>query len=237
VSGDLEFMKDDPGRQTIGSFNPLTSDDWTDMAYVGNTAGLCQAICDRDVAFVRKWCTLEGCSLDRRDHTGRTPLQLAVQCSSIEVVRCLIDNGARIVARLVDGMTALHIAAWRGNADMIEALLEKSEANEEEEAEREALAKRMKKSDLGSRGSKEQRAGQDEDCSEDSEASEEEEAEATTNYAASEQSMPITEGSFVKVQPDAQSGNSLPEDKSHEPDFYDVNVLGRRHAPFDPYLY
>jgi len=27
VSGDLRFMKDDPGRQTIGSFNPLTNDD------------------------------------------------------------------------------------------------------------------------------------------------------------------------------------------------------------------
>ena len=34
VSGDLEFKKEDPGRQTIGSFNPLTADDWTDMAYV-----------------------------------------------------------------------------------------------------------------------------------------------------------------------------------------------------------
>ena len=84
---------------------------WTDMAYVGNTGALCQAICDSDVEYVKNWCTLEGSSLDRRDHTGRTPLQLATQCSSIEVVRCLIDNGARIVARLVDGMTALHIAA------------------------------------------------------------------------------------------------------------------------------
>jgi len=221
-------MKDDPGRQTIGSFNPLTSDDWTDMAYVGNTEELCQAICDRDVAFIRKWSTREGSSLDRRDHTGRTPLQLAVQCSSIEVVRYLINNGARITARLVDGMTALHIAAWRGDAGMVESLLEKSEANEEEEAEHEALVKKMKKSELGCGGSMEQRTDQDDDENQDSEVSEEEEAEATTNYAASEQSMPITEGSFVKVKSDAQVGNNFPEDESHEPDFYDVNVLGRR---------
>ncbi|MCJ1245260.1 hypothetical protein MMC30_002463 [Trapelia coarctata] len=225
VSGDLEFMKDDPGRQTIGSFNPLTNDDWTDMAYVGNTGELCQAICDRDVEYVRKWCTLEGSSLDRRDHTGRTPLQLAVQCSSIEVVRCLIDNGARIVARLVDGMTALHIAAWRGQADMVEALLEKSEANEEEEAEREELTKKVKKSQIGSGDSKEQTDAPSEGKPEDAENSEDDEVEATTDYAPSEQSMAITEGSFVKVKSDAQAGNSLPEDESHEPDFYDVNVL------------
>ncbi|KAG9255835.1 ankyrin repeat protein [Emericellopsis atlantica] len=27
------FLTDDPGRQMIGSFNPITEDDWTDMAY------------------------------------------------------------------------------------------------------------------------------------------------------------------------------------------------------------
>lgn len=226
-------MKDDPGRQTIGSFNPITSDDWTEMAYVGNTEELCHAICNRDVEYVRKWCSLEGSSLDRRDHTGRTPLQLAVQCSSTEVVHCLIDNGARIVARLVDGMTALHIAAWRGEVEMVEALLEKSEANEEEEAEREALARMMKKTEIGSGISKEQTDSLSEKNNENAEVSEEEDAEAITDYAASEQSMPMTEGSFVKIQSDALVGDSVPEDGSHEPDFYDVNVLGRRQDPFD----
>jgi hypothetical protein len=27
------FLMDDPGRQEIGSFNPITDDDWTNMAY------------------------------------------------------------------------------------------------------------------------------------------------------------------------------------------------------------
>ncbi|KAL8671281.1 MAG: hypothetical protein Q9168_004221 [Polycauliona sp. 1 TL-2023] len=30
VSGELSFMKDDPGRQAIGSFHPLNDDDWTE---------------------------------------------------------------------------------------------------------------------------------------------------------------------------------------------------------------
>lgn len=34
VSGEISFIKDDPGRQAIGSFNPITDDDWTEMAYV-----------------------------------------------------------------------------------------------------------------------------------------------------------------------------------------------------------
>lgn len=29
VSGDVSFIKDNPGRQAIGSFNPITETDWT----------------------------------------------------------------------------------------------------------------------------------------------------------------------------------------------------------------
>lgn len=29
ISGDVVFIKDDPGRQEIGSFNPITDTDWT----------------------------------------------------------------------------------------------------------------------------------------------------------------------------------------------------------------
>ena len=31
ISGKISFMKDNPGRQNIGSFNPLTDEDWTEM--------------------------------------------------------------------------------------------------------------------------------------------------------------------------------------------------------------
>ena len=70
VSGDLSFIKDDPGRQAIGSFNPLTDDDWTEMAYVGNTARLCQAIVEGDLEHVQDWLSQEGADPNRRDYTG-----------------------------------------------------------------------------------------------------------------------------------------------------------------------
>ena len=137
VFGELGFMKDDPGRQAIGSFNPLTSNDWTDMAYVGNTQELCQKICEGDLGFVEKWCSDNPASINRRDHTGRTPLHVAAQCSSPEILKALVDHGSRIVARLVDGMTALHIAASRGSTEMVSILLQKSEENEAEESRKE----------------------------------------------------------------------------------------------------
>lgn len=72
IKGDISFMKDDPGRQAIGSFHPITDDDWTEMAYVGNTERLCQAIVDADLEHVQDWCEQEGADVNRRDHTGRS---------------------------------------------------------------------------------------------------------------------------------------------------------------------
>ncbi|KAL8970120.1 MAG: hypothetical protein Q9197_003977 [Variospora fuerteventurae] len=209
VAGDVEFMKDDPGRQAIGSFNPLTGDDWTGMAYIGNTQELCQRIADGDVTFVDNWCKKNPDGVDRRDHTGRTPLHLAAQSSTPQVLKCLVENGARIVARLVDGMTALHLASARGNVDMVIALLEKSEANEAEEAEKEDRKKANKASSSQSA----------------EEGSEDENSVERLSESSSEAETTTTEG-FVKVadkkipDEDALDGN----DES-EPDVYDVNVL------------
>ncbi|KAA8568563.1 hypothetical protein EYC84_007581 [Monilinia fructicola] len=100
VSGTLKFITDDPGRQEIGSFNPINDDEWTTMSYVGDTARLCQAIVDGDIEHVQDWCSQEGVDVNRRDFTGRTPLHLATMTSTPEIVKCLVDHGARMIARL-----------------------------------------------------------------------------------------------------------------------------------------
>jgi hypothetical protein len=146
VSGVLTFIKDDPGRQAIGSFHPLTDDDWTEMAYIGNTATLCQAIVDGDLEQVQNWVSQEGADPNRRDYTGRTPLHLAVLSSTPQVVQSLIDAGARITSRLFDGKTALHLAAMRGEVAMVKSLLIRSEANEEKESDKEEAKIRTHKS-------------------------------------------------------------------------------------------
>lgn len=136
VSGPLEFIVDDPGRQEVGSFNPTTDDEFTTMAYISDTDLLCQAIVDGNLAYVNEWCSRPDIDVNDRDFTGRTPLHLAVLSSTSEVVRCLVEHGARLIARLVDGRTALHLAASRGDPGIIKILMNKSLSNEEEEAHR-----------------------------------------------------------------------------------------------------
>ena len=228
VHGGLRFMTDDPGRQAIGSFNPITEDDWTDMAYIGNTVQLCQAIRNHDLTYVQEWCDKEDSIIDRRDHTGRTPLQLATQCSSPEIVQCLIDNGARIVARLVDGMTAFHTAAARGSTQMVQALLEKSEANEENEIE-----STKRKSTINAKDSN--RNEEMEPAEHDHESDEDANRELDEETGSDDDKTNLTQGSFVKVTMGDSKGEMIPDSESEnqDPDIYDVNVLAWD-APVSP---
>ncbi|TVY16658.1 Uncharacterized protein LARI1_G004592 [Lachnellula arida] len=220
VSGELKFIMDDPGRQEIGSFNPITDDEWTTMAYVGDTARLCQAIVDGDLEHVQDWCCQEGVDVNRRDYTGRTPLQLAAMSSTPEIVQCLIDNGARMVARLVDGRTALHIAAARGNAEMVKALMNRSLENEENEEEKQEARRDARRSEhaakTGPKGS-DNKDGDDEDDDASSEASE--------ITLESEDSDSMTMGSFVKVDTDNKDEEVLEGDSMEDPDIYDIDVI------------
>lgn len=221
VSGTLSFIKDNPGRQAIGSFRPLTDDDWTEMAYVGNTARLCQAIVDGDLEHVLDWLSQEGADPNRRDYTGRTPLHLAVMSSTPQVVQALIDAGARIVARIFDGKTALHLAAMRGEVEMVRALLIKSEANEEEEVEKDALKKknqiRPETPDATNANDPEEHASDDDGEDDDIDLLDDD----------SENADATTEGSVIKIdrKTSEDHDNLLDDTNEDEPDVYDVNVV------------
>ncbi|KKY22090.1 putative ankyrin repeat protein [Diplodia seriata] len=223
VFGKISFIKDDPGRQTIGSFNPLTDNDWTEMAYVGNTARLCQAIVDGDVYHVEDWLAQEDADPNCRDYTGRTPLHLACHSSSPEIVQRLVDAGARMVARLADGRTALHLAAARGSVEIARILMKRSEANEEEEAKKVELRRKARIAakeavdPSASKSPSDTKADSDEEDAEmiDREDDEDVEMKSTTT------------GSFVSVKKagEPDENDNLPEDNEEEPDVYDVNVL------------
>ncbi|BDD60444.1 hypothetical protein MPDQ_003589 [Monascus purpureus] len=213
VSGDVSFIKDNPGRQAIGSFNPITETDWTEMAYVGNTERLCQAIVEHDLQTVRDWLNREDADPNRRDYTGRTPLHLAVMASTPEIVQCLVDHGARLIARLADGRTALHIAAANGNVEIVRILLTKSGENEaEEEKKKEAEAARRRFPKLDNKGNGED--GEDVEM---------------LSYPSSEAEQgSYATGSFVNVrnEPNKDSSNHDTEESNElDPDIYDINVL------------
>ncbi|KAJ5656481.1 hypothetical protein N7507_008431 [Penicillium longicatenatum] len=202
ISGPVTFMKDDPGRQEIGSFNPITETDWTEMAYVGYTERLCQSILAGDVEAVKIFLADRDASPDRRDYTGRTPLQLACISSTPEVVQCLVDHGARLIARMADGKTALHLAAARGNVEIIRILLIKSNENAEAEA---------RKEDLKKKSTKEQAKTEDED-------DEMQDADDASHTSAS----------YVKVEKEEKDDDDVNhgtlEEDEEDADIYDINA-------------
>ncbi|KAJ5138750.1 uncharacterized protein N7515_003598 [Penicillium bovifimosum] len=205
VSGDISFLKDDPGRQEIGSFNPITETDWTEMAYVGRTERLCRAIVADDLAAVEACLAEEGSDPNRRDYTGRTPLQLACISSTPEIVEALLRHGARMIPRMADGKTALHLAAARGHVEIIRILLTKSNENEEAEAQKQdALKKNKKEIDP--------KPSADQDDEEIDESDEDDASRTSASYVKVEKEPPL-------VTYDTIEENDL------EPDVYDVNVV------------
>jgi ankyrin repeat protein len=233
ISGEISFLIDDPGRQQIGSFNPLTEDDWTDMAYVGNTARLCQSIVDCDVDEVLAWLSNPEADVNKRDYTGRTPLHLAVMSSTPDVVKCLVDHGSRLTARLADGRTALHLAADRGIAEMVKILMEKSIANEElyeekQDRQRKALHASDKDKDKPDKpASKKQKKDESSEESQSEDESEEDSDMDIVDDATSDDGAhSFATGSFVKVKKgEEEDRENLDQVSNDEPDFFKIDVL------------
>ncbi|OAA73258.1 ankyrin repeat protein [Cordyceps fumosorosea ARSEF 2679] len=227
ISGKVSFMIDDPGRQQIGSFNPLTEQDWTDMAYVGNTARLCQSIVDGDMDDVKNWLSQEGADPNQRDYTGRSPLQLAVTSSTAEIVKCLVDHGARLTARLADGKTALHLAAARGDAEIVKILMEKSISNEEEENckqnKKECASKQSTVAKAEAESTSQESGDRDEEVEIEDEDEDGELVDATETAA---DVVSVVTGSFVKVKDSTNADEDhLPEESEDEPDYYQIDLL------------
>lgn len=220
ISGKVAFLIDDPGRQQIGSFNPLTEQDWTDMAYVGNTARLCQSIVDGDIEDVMNWLSQEDSDPNKRDYTGRTPLHLAVMTSTPDVVQALIDHGARLTARLADGKTALHLAAARGDTAIIRLLMDKSIENEEAEEEKEAAKRKAARAEA--KEAKEEPESDSDDAESDSDDGELIDDETETDGRS------MATGSFVKISKDKKdeiTDDPALDESEDDPDFYQIDVL------------
>ncbi|KAF3924706.1 hypothetical protein AA313_de0207347 [Arthrobotrys entomopaga] len=112
---------------------------WTETAIMADNTVVAEAIVAQDANAVRKWVEETRDSnlskfarrLDGRDATSRTVLQLAVIGSSPDIVKILIEAGANMTIQTIDGRNLLHLAAARGETEIMQVLLLKNEENEE----------------------------------------------------------------------------------------------------------
>lgn len=133
-----------------------------------------------------------------------------------------MDNGARLVARLADGRTALHLAAQRGDSEIVKIIMDRSVTNEEAEKQRIAENGHAK---VNLKDKKSQNAVAAETNSGDS--TEQSDGELVNAEFESDDDYSMATGSFVKVRKDnkiAEDG-PVPDEDQDEPDYYNINVL------------
>jgi ankyrin repeat protein len=216
-------MTDDPGRQLLtGSFHPIDAGEWAVHAYLGETEKLFKAIADNDRETVGDVLRSEGIDLRVRDHVGRTCLHLALLARRLDIALDLIDAGARITSRLVDGRTALHLAVQHGLDIVVTKLLERSRANENAEEEKKAAEEKAKAAAAETSGSEIEsdnetaRASSDDDWNSDEDMEENPQRKKTVKVA--KQDMPTVNDPPAEVA-------DFPDDDEELPDILDIHAV------------
>lgn len=227
-------MQEDPGRQSIsGSFNPIDDGEWAEQAYIGEAEKFCKAISSLDRVSVLRMINTESVDVNRRDHVGRTPLQVAIISRASDIACDLINAGARMTNRLVDGRTSLHLVAQLDLPEVARKLLQRSAVNKEtaeaEDAKKAAEAEQKKEENAQEKAE----AADEDDPMDGGEADEEEIGEEDTEHNSSEDDWVSggdddnddedDEDKAEKAKTDANNGN-IPEDEEEVPDVFDVNL-------------
>lgn len=150
VRGKLTFISDDPGRQRIGSFHPLSESGWAEGVYFHESTEELFSATNADDA-VRVKAALGFCvkGPDVRDFFGRTALHLALMAGSFRALQVLLDAGASPLEPMAGGKTPFHLCAMYGASkevvvalrDAAEQVMLKKLAQKEAEAEAKADAK------------------------------------------------------------------------------------------------
>ncbi|KAL7921223.1 putative ankyrin repeat protein [Trichoderma austrokoningii] len=87
-----------------------------------------EAIASADISGLKQILAAKEVDLEAREPAGRTALHLAVAAASADICQCLIDNGARLDAWTEQGEAVVHIAAKRGELDVLHAIMKPLEA-------------------------------------------------------------------------------------------------------------
>lgn len=129
VRGRITWLVDNPGRQRIGSFHPITEEDWNEGAFISKeTEDLILATVANDCTQMKNILESEKV-LASRDFLGRTALHVSVVAGSKDACRMLLAHPEAdsdfLKARLADGRNALHLSAIKGDLECVKLILAK----------------------------------------------------------------------------------------------------------------
>lgn len=224
------FIEEDPGRQSIsGSFQPIDVGEWAAQAYLGATEHFFSAIAAKDHTAVLMMIK-EGVDINCRDQVGRSPLHLALLTKAEEIACDLIDAGARMTARLVDGRTSLHLAAQGDLRMVVRKLLQRSDSNKEAAGKEDTEKDSEMPRDLDRPSSEDDWSSEDDGVlsADDSVGDEDDDKDEDDDDNMDEEDgdgRPNKRDSAAAVQPEPEgNAGDLPEDEADLPDILDVNL-------------
>ncbi|PFH47157.1 hypothetical protein AMATHDRAFT_68340 [Amanita thiersii Skay4041] len=222
IRGRISFIEENPGRQSMtGSFNPIDDPEWSAQVYIGPTERFFTAIAAHDRATVSQM--IKETDVNRRDHIGRSPLQFAIICRATEIACDLVDAGARMTARLVDGRTSLHLAVQLNQGTIVRKLLEKSALNKENSGVKDEFGdtdgdEKMK--DVAS----ERPSSEDDWSSEDDGVMEVDDEEMDGDDGDEDKPKKAINQGEAAAEEETPAGDEIPEDETSEPDVFDLNI-------------
>jgi ankyrin repeat protein len=89
-----------------------------------------EVVARADITSLKQILTTKEIDIEARDPAGRTALHLAIIAASVDVCQYLIEHGARLDAWTEQGETVVHLAAKRGQVDVLHAVMESLEAKQ-----------------------------------------------------------------------------------------------------------
>ncbi|KAL9591943.1 MAG: hypothetical protein Q9179_007215 [Wetmoreana sp. 5 TL-2023] len=123
VRGKAKFIKDHPGRQAIGSFNPTSADDWTYDAYNDINTDFDNAL-SAGTAELKEYIEQNQTSIyTQRDLTGRTLLQRVVQYKILKGLDCLLHVTGQISITDAELDALIESALINGSQKILKRLL------------------------------------------------------------------------------------------------------------------
>uniref|UniRef100_A0A6V4GC92 Uncharacterized protein n=1 Tax=Prymnesium polylepis TaxID=72548 RepID=A0A6V4GC92_9EUKA len=138
-TGNSEALDQHPGYQRGGYVFPLDAEgkpiavpDWRDVHDIKVLANPMDTDLITAVRFDDKMpgkveeCIANGADINQKDRQGFTPLMLALKARNQRLIHKFLDiDGVDVNAKTLRGFTPLHLAAWKGDSEAAQKLINK----------------------------------------------------------------------------------------------------------------